>query len=959
MVQEEGNEAAVVLAFATRYLDDQMAGEVKELPDYLRDFPDHGVAIARRFEELQAAVGRSEDDRAEVFRRDFGPYRLLHRLGGGGQGDVYLAHDEDHSRLVAIKVLDVFRSRTAARRRFEKEAAILARVKHSNICGFLDRGEHDGVPYIVMEYVAGDSLRRCIKTWRLASDAVDKPDESESAATLSKSGAERRGQIVDWFIDCGYALYALHKLQLVHRDVKPDNIMLTGDSSDGSSPVLVDLGLAQDLDDSAPGVTMTGYVPGTLPYMSPEQIRPDPAAPKLDHRSDVYSLAVSLYEALTLRLPHDGTTSEGIKDAIERDEPTWPRQFDRSIPRDLDRIVRVAMDKSRERRYATAKAFAEDLERFRDGKSILADPPSAPVRVWRMAKRYPVAASVLAATIVFLVAVAELTRRNEGRQRELVSQRNETIENNQLYVFAGRVRDVVDRVDGVSFLPQDIDVARVWLDDAQAVLALRPQLERRLDELRMRGRVAGEGDDVVRDELLSVAERRRVDLAGFLERLENQPARWAKMWKDTAARYRSIPQAQECPDFAGIERMRLQAIRDVGDRHSLAEIQATLLEPYVFDHPKDAREYRLITGILARLAAIEPARRTHPPDVEGSALGSRAQVESRLATAERLSRPTAAWRDAWSDASKRIHKEYDEVEITPISELMPLGCDVDSKFMCEEFLHLPSHVGEPIVRDAEGKLPSVTAQTGLIMVLVPGGEFFRGAQNDDPNASNYDPWSINREGPVEEKTITPFFISKYEMTRGQVRRLFGHDSSLLLPGIQFTNARKWAFIDGTCPAEGISWSDAVRRLPQWGLDLPSEDQWEYAARAGSIYPWRGIAATKRRPLSPTALSHLAAYANLKTPPDQKPRLSDVYSFYSPVGTLEANKFGLHDMIGNLAEWCRDPFSYTYGGPAGRRRVLRGGSFASQYENARHSTRSGALPDNKSDYYGLRPVRRLP
>lgn len=286
--------------------------------------------------------------------RSIGPYRVLRELGRGGMGVVYEAQHAALHRVVALKVLPTLLA-IAPRRveRFLREAAAVARLDHPGVVRVFDAGEVDGVFYYAMELIEGRSLRAAFDEVRARCD--DEPRRLPDVPQLGASTQLTRiDEIAALGLELAEALTHAHAHGVVHRDVKPQNVLLGPDHH----ARLVDFGLVKNLDDSAHSVEFAG----TPHYASPEQI--DPARHELDGRSDVFSLGIVLYELATLRRPFEGTSTQSVLRAVIGDEPRSLRSCDPRIARDFEAVVLQALEKAPSARYADAAALAADLGRF-------------------------------------------------------------------------------------------------------------------------------------------------------------------------------------------------------------------------------------------------------------------------------------------------------------------------------------------------------------------------------------------------------------------------------------------------------------------------------------------------------------------------------------------------------------------------------------------------------------------
>ena len=371
----------VVAAFLARCLADQEGGGLRPLAAYQALFPGHEALIAAEHARLLAG----EPSLDQVVGERLCGYRILRELGRGAQGVVYLAEDERLGRRVALKVLPGAFGLAAARQRLLREAQAASRLDDPGICTVYEAGETSGIAYIAMRYVEGESLAARI--------------ERERAAGCDRRDPGRLRELLGTFARIGRALHTAHEKGLVHRDIKPSNLMLDAHGA----PVVLDFGLAHFEDH--PDGSLTGDAQlGTPAYMSPEQLAAQQG--RVDHRTDVFSLAVTLYEAIALQHPFAAPTRERLFQRILSNEPQPLRSLVRGLPRDLDVVLACALDKDRSRRYATAAAFAEDLQRLLDHRPITARKARPWTLAARWAQRHP-AAAVLVGTV--LVGIGAFT----------------------------------------------------------------------------------------------------------------------------------------------------------------------------------------------------------------------------------------------------------------------------------------------------------------------------------------------------------------------------------------------------------------------------------------------------------------------------------------------------------------------------------------------------------------------
>lgn len=343
--------------------------------------------------ELERSGDEASSDEAEPAQ--IGPYRVVRELGRGGMGVVLEAIEEPLGRRVALKILPAHALQSReARARFRREAELAARLDHPGIATVYGAGVEGDRPWIAMRFVDGETLAHAIARAR---------ETSASFACIPGApahGREAATAVATCIARIARALHAAHSQGVVHRDVKPSNVLLGRDSG----PVLVDFGLAIPEQETGVSLTRTGDTAGTPAYIAPEIVSGERARP--DAQGDVYALGVTLYECLSLRRPFDGPTPMALYRAIATSSATDVRSLNPGVPRDLAIIAATAMERDRHRRYASAAAVADDLEAFVAERPIRARAEPIHGRVMRWARREPRQASLAAALLVATIALA-------------------------------------------------------------------------------------------------------------------------------------------------------------------------------------------------------------------------------------------------------------------------------------------------------------------------------------------------------------------------------------------------------------------------------------------------------------------------------------------------------------------------------------------------------------------------
>jgi serine/threonine protein kinase/formylglycine-generating enzyme required for sulfatase activity len=864
--------------------------------------------------------------------RTFGGYQLECEIGRGGMGTVYLASQTALDRQLAVKVLTapslLVSERSLAR--FEREAKLLASLEHPGLVRVFDAGVQDGTPYFAMELVRGASLAELLAAVRRAGSLGSGTGTLRAAllgAAASRPASMLLGAsdgtaawrlpddhvaaMVTLVAEIAEALACAHDSGVVHRDVKPSNILVREDGR----ALLVDFGVAQQ--EGAATLTATGDIAGTPTYMAPEQVRGGEA----DARTDVWALGVTLYEALTLQLPFDGGTSAQIVQRLLHEEPADPRRHNPAVGTDLAAVTGMALTKDPAQRYQAASEFAAELRAVLAGQPVRARLAGPIERLGRWLRREPwrgtavVLAAAAAVTVVVVdqVHAADLRAESTRRSATLTEVNRLTIG-----VRLDRAVEAARAFDwpGVDALPAIAAWQRQHHDPLAAEL---PGMEALLERLRGEALPYGEAE--------ALADRSSHPEAVALQRLEAE-----------LAAIGDVPVDQRSADVATrherllAEQPKLRARVEARRSWRFADVQRQFLHDEVILVLTRLRDFLAPNGLAARVSraaawAVESQRRC---------------IDEAAATWQKVAADVAA------------DPRFAGLRLVPQRDLLPLGKDPRSGLW--EFVHLAS--GRPGAelpkRRDDGSLAPEDG-FGIVFVLLPGGAFAFGAQAEDANAPNHDPAAERLEGPVQTVTLAPFFLGKFELTRSQWHKItngeqVGTPTMVKPPGL--------------APVDAVAQRRAAAALAAVRLELPTEAQWEYACRAGTGTPWHfGARASAAK---------YANFAGTSAPPGQ-PHDADVEDdghrdLVAP-GSFAPNAFGLHDMHGNVAEFTCDRIGHYVklqqdGRGSGRaqfdelRIVGRGGSYQSRLVASRASMRGMVRLTGPMPGVGLRAARRM-
>jgi formylglycine-generating enzyme required for sulfatase activity/serine/threonine protein kinase len=878
---------------------------------------------------VDAPEKHPEDLLGELVRRlgtrgSFGRYVVRGEVARGGMGAILRVRDEDLRRDLAMKVVLTRGSGKAGTTpaevrvlgRFLEEAQVTGQLDHPGIVPVHELGlDDEGRVYFTMRLVAGRDLEKIFELVRTNAEGWS---QTRAVGAVLKV--------------CEAVAYA-HAKGVLHRDLKPANVMV----GRFGEVYVMDWGLARvlgrddrrdirvrapreessthvhsSLRDSvtagsvSPLVTMDGDIVGTPAYMSPEQASGD--LQTIGAATDVYAVGAILYHLIAGHMPYvpPGTTTDAIEiwRRVRHGPPDPLKQRAPTAPPELVAICEKAMARLPADRYAGMAELAEDLRAYLEGRVV-----RAYERGWLAEfRKWILRNRALAGTILgagVLILIGSTTA------AIVLARKNE-----ELHGANARISDSERRArDG----------------------------ERRA--------VESEG---VAKESQRIAEDRaaRILRLSDIKRMQDLERRSDGLWPATPS------------NIAGLESWLVEA-RALGSRlpehvQALDAIRArgrAAGDKWTFPTTEEGWQHDNQEELVSGLRAFSAPEHGRIADVEKRLAFARTVEE-----ASRRGAMAALWAEAIASIAD-VKGEYDGIQLSPQLGLVPLGRDPRSKLW--EFGHLQT--GTPAVRDPSSGELAITEATGLVFVLIPGGTFDMGAQKDDPAGKGYDPQAdlLGAESPVQEVKLAPFFISKYEMTQGQWLRFVGKNPSTYGPGSAFDGKAA----DLTHPVEQVTWYDCDSVLARLGLALPTEAQWEYAARAGSSTPWSTGAEKRSLEGFANLADRAAARAGASWPGIADwPELDDGWAVHAPVNAFRPNAFGLHNVHGNVWEWCADWFG-TYGDPVRggdglregaphRYKVGRGGGFRQEAAYARVTCRSNTGPELRTDHLGLRPARTI-
>ncbi len=908
-----------------------------------------------------------------------GKYHVMSLLGIGGMGEVYKAI---HLHLDALRVIKLMRANLVAepgvRERFLREARLATRIQHPNVAALFDFSSlADGSWYMVWEYIDGVNLAQFVR----------------ERGRLSPALAVRLA------IQALQGFDAIHRAGIVHRDVSPENLMITR-SEDGTERVkIIDLGVAKQQDDEGEQQTKTGVFVGKLRYASPEQLGALKSGEKIDGRADIYSFGLVLYEMLAGVAPFQAETPHHyLMMHLSQAAPPIARMSPgATVPSSIEAIVLKSLEKNRANRYQTAIEFAQALAAVPlpliDAATAIETLPPASMVPTAMTPLPPAATPLPLSRTPF----PEITKQRPletPRPGDSTMRRRTDVDPAQ-----ARRRELLEQISQ-ALAARQLQQADVTLQNLKMHLGVRAESDAEFRRVReelehaaseaarwyaseiQRARDGGKPKEVARlvEERDQALGRRLADPAARVE-----AEQWLRRRSELLDRTRnwinseSYASARELLDDLATH-LGMGAVKDdeflaveQGFHHAIRETNARLAKSIA--KARDSRDVEGVQKLLAWRETKFGARIEKDPAIGEAEEWLRQRrrasgpVLSQPASGERRGRVAAAlfvgitllalggwlFRDKVFDAIEKTAPPEATAAIREIAKPKqapppPLIRPADAPPLLSE-----------VVRAREGNVWT-NPKDGAEYVWVPQTWLLIGCVSGDESCAD-------DEKPAHTVGVGGFWIARTEVT---IERFAGWASASGLvaeaaprgaketgPDVAVVGARRregvsWATPqkkevpgEAAWPVALVTWDEATAYCKGMGGRLPTEAEWEAVARerdARNIWPW-GAEGKPR-----------AGVANT-------PGKGDQFATFAPIGSFPPNRLGAHDMAGNVWEWTADWYGAGYygtspeekvtGPEAGEARVIRGGSWASSVGDLRVSARRALAPSERSLTVGFR------
>ncbi|MEZ6187398.1 MAG: SUMF1/EgtB/PvdO family nonheme iron enzyme [Planctomycetota bacterium] len=878
-----------------------------------------------QLQQSQATIPRGKPGSAIPSR--LGPYRLLKALGAGGMGAVYEAVHLRTDRKVALKVLRAPPGAETGVQRFLVEGRAAGRLSHKNLVSVLDleQDERSQLWYMAMELVEGETLHDLVER--------EGPLPPARAAEIGAALADA----------LGYA----HAQNVLHRDVKPHNVMLDREGT----VRLTDFGLAKLLEeDPSQGLTQGFTLLGTPGYMPPEQA--GMAAP-VDARADVYGAGATLYYALVGRPPFVGkTVGAVIHQVLSKSPPTLRRQR-AEVPEDLETIVLHCLEKEVGHRYPSMETLAEDLRRYQASTKIVAQRPSALEQLRRWVRRNPKPAALTALTLVLVFAGVtygalaffsrarhqrELERQQaELRDREQVVKDQETESEEEQKRLAAEREELLRQPPTLQLRlpPQSPDGAPLRTRDAAVPVEVRAQ-DHDLAGVTLDGvALEAAADGVFRGSWALGSEGEHTAAVVARDEVGNE------------TRLELVAVRDATPPTVEVE--VVPTAWPEGDPEAITQVDVQVRISGEAQPPSAVTLEKRGAGTVQQ----GPPQRVGSVWVwKGIKIDSEGTYTFAVAATDDVGNEGRGEAQVTRKAPKVLEGAW--WTVTPAQE------------------SFAKDHNQPLTKTVEG----------IEFVLIPPGVYSRGSNPED------DPFFRARDDDARPHLVRltrGFYLSAWEVSQAQYAAVMG---AYTAP--EFTPHEGRAGLaepptlsleDPAWPAVGVTRIDASSFCAKLGeaaglagrLRLPTEAEWEYACRAGTRGPWfwgKSVAGARDR-ANVKDDDYVEAYApKLQGRGQEYFGCSDGATLLAAVGRegVAPNPFGLYDTIGNAAEWVRDGFTaypldstteltdpFEASGSAG---IYRGGSFCTPLQDTRATSRRGRTIKGYDDV-GFRVLLELP